>query len=152
MSLPVVIAPTVVAIIERVDFRGNVRSRAEIRLEPHAEAGLGAATARALVPAHVLDGAQPAHEMLVARLFDDPSLPEATWFLADDAALMLPEAQLVHLGGGVHRAACVVREFWIEEPATDTVDSWRTLMPGDEVVVPAGARWWSANHFALKRG
>jgi len=32
------------------------------------------------------------------------------------------------------------------------VDSWRTLMPGDEAVVPAGARWWSANHFALKRG
>ena len=141
-----------VAIVERVDFRGNVRSRAEIRLEPHAEAGLGAATARALVPPHVLDGAQPAHEMLVARLSDDPSLPEATWFLADDAALMLPEAQLMHLGGGVHRAACVVREFWIEEPATDTVDSWRTLMPGDEVVVPAGARWWSANHLALKRG
>jgi beta-mannosidase len=140
------------AVVERVDFRGNVRARAEVRLEPHPEAGLAAATARAQVPAHVLEGAQAAHEMLVARLPDDPSLPEATWFLESDSAVMLPEAQLVHLGGGIHRAGCVIREFWIEEPASDTVDSWRTLLPGDEVVTPSGARWWSANHFALKRG
>jgi hypothetical protein len=58
----------------------------------------------------------------------------------------------VHRGGGVHRAASVVREFWIEEPASDTVDSWRTLFPGDEVLVPTGARWWSANHFAKTQG
>ena len=97
-------------------------------------------------------GAQPAHEMLVARLAHEPLLAEAAWFLAGDSYLRLPEAALVHLGGGVHRAASVVREFWIEEPASDTVDSWRTLFPGDEVLVPTGARWWSANHFAKTQG
>jgi beta-mannosidase len=140
------------AVVERVDFRGNVRARAEATLSPHDEAGLGPATARARVPAEVLVGAQPAHEMLVARLAHEPSLAEAAWFLAGDSDLRLPEAALVHLGGGVHRAASVVREFWIEELASDTVDSWRTLFPGDEVLVPTGARWWSANHFAKTQG
>jgi len=139
-------------VVERVDFRGNLRARAEATLSPHDEAGLGPATARARVPAEVLAGAQPAHEMLVARLAHEPSLAEAAWFLAGDSDLRLPEAALVHLGGGVHRAASVVREFWIEEPASDTVDSWRTLFPGDEVLVPTGARWWSANHFAKTQG
>jgi beta-mannosidase len=139
-------------VVERVDFRGNLRARAEATLSPHDEAGLGPATARARVPAEVLAGAQPAHEMLVARLAHEPSLAEAAWFLAGDSDLRLPEAALVHLGGGVHRAAAVVREFWIEEPASDTVDSWRTLFPGDEVLVPSGVRWWSANHFAKTQG
>jgi beta-mannosidase len=139
-------------VVERVDFRGNVRARAQATLSPHDEAGLGPATSRTRVPDEVLAGAQPAHEMLVARLAHEPSLAEAVWFLAGDADLRLPEAALVHLGGGVHRATSVVREFWIEEPASDTVDSWRTLLVGDEVLVPSGARWWSANHFAKQLG
>ena len=139
-------------VVERVDFRGNLRARAEVTLSPHDEAGLGPATARARVPAEVLAGAQPAHEMLVARLAHEPTLAEAVWFLTGDADLRLPEPTLVHLGGGVHRAATLVREFWIEEPASDTVDSWRTLLVGDEVLVPSGARWWSANHFAKSQG
>ena len=139
-------------VVERVDFRGNVRARAQATLSPHDEAGLGPATSRTRVPDEVLAGAQPAHEMLVARLAHEPSLAEAVWFLAGDADLRLPEAALVHLGGGVHRATSVVREFWIEEPASYTVDSWHTLLVGDEVLVPSGARWWSANHFAKQLG
>jgi hypothetical protein len=120
-------------------------------LVPHAEAGLPAATARARIPADMLVADGSARELLVARLADDSALPEATWFLADDAALQLPDPALAHLGDGIHRAECVVREFWIEEPAADSIDSWRTLLPGQEVLIPDGARWWSANHFTKRR-
>jgi len=75
------------------------------------------------------------------------------------------------------RATCVVREFWIEQTwprmrphgsqprPSDQIDpahlalehaarsaNWRTLLPGDEVTLPPGAVWWSANHFAKIRG
>ena len=30
--------------------------------------------------------------------------------------------------------------------------NWRTLLPGDEIVLPEGAVWWSANNFAKIRG
>jgi hypothetical protein len=30
--------------------------------------------------------------------------------------------------------------------------NWRTLLPGDEVTLPPGAVWWSANHFTKMRG
>jgi hypothetical protein len=139
------------AIVERIDFLGRVRARAEVALVPHAEAGLAPATSRARIPAQLLATDGSAGELLVARFAGDPALAEATWFLADDAELALPAPGLVHLGGGVHRAACVVREFWIEEPAGDAVDSWRTLLPGQEVLLAEGARWWSANHFARAR-
>lgn len=135
-------------VVERIDFRGHVRAHAELALQPFAEAGLAPATARARIPAELLDGCDPARELIVARVQGESALAEATWFLADDAALRLPEPVFVHLGGGIHRATCVVREFWIEEPAEDAVDSWRTLLPGDEVLLAGGARWWSANHFA----
>jgi hypothetical protein len=47
------------------------------------------------------------------------------------------------------RANRLIREFWIEgDHDLAPGDSWRTLLPGDEVVLGAGARWWSANHFA----
>ena len=80
-------------------------------------------------------------------------------------------------GSGTMRATCVVREFWIEQTwprmrphgsqprPSDQVDpahlalehaarsaNWRTLLPGDEVTLPPGAVWWSANHFAKIRG
>ena len=32
-----------------------------------------------------------------------------------------------------------------------SLDQWRTLLPGDVVELPVGARWWSANHFAKHR-
>ncbi|MEY4119525.1 MAG: hypothetical protein RLZZ116_2853 [Planctomycetota bacterium] len=139
------------AIVERMDFLGRARARVELPLVPHAEAGLPAATARARIPAEMLVADGSARELLVARLADDPALPEATWFLAGDAALQLPDPALTHLGDGIHRAKCVVREFWIEEPAADSIDSWRTLLPDQEVLIPDGARWWSANHFAKRR-
>ena len=139
-------------VVERVDFLGRVRLRAELTLSPHAEPGLAAATSRARIPADLLAPDGSARELLVARVVDDHALAEATWFLCDDSVIELPEPVLRHLGGGVHRAECVVREFWIEEPADDAIDSWRTLLPGDEVLVPAGARWWSANQFAKMRG
>jgi beta-mannosidase len=135
-------------VVERMDFTGAVRARAELELQPHSEAGLAPATARARIPAEMLESADTAREMLVARVLGETALAEATWFLADDAALLLPEPKLVHLGGGVHRAMTVVREFWIEEPVSDAVDSWRTLLPGDELLIVDDARWWSANHFA----
>lgn len=138
-------------LIERIDFLGNVRARAEAPLTPHGEAGLPPATGRARIPAAMIEAAHVAHEMLVARVIGEPALLEATWFFADDSALRLPEPTVSALGGGVHRAASVVREFWIEEPAADTVDSWRTLLPGDEFVLPEGARWWCANHFVAPR-
>jgi hypothetical protein len=74
------------------------------------------------------------------------------------------------------RATCVVREFWIEQtwlslpglPSPGSSDqpdpghlalehaaraaNWRTLLPGDEIVLPEGAVWWSANNFAKIRG
>ena len=135
------------AIVERIDFLGRVRARVERALEPHAEAGLAAATARARIPAELLAADGSDRELLVARIAGEPALAEATWFLSNDSELALPMPGLVHLGGGVHRAECVIREFWIEEPTADAVDSWRTLLPGQEVLLSDGARWWSANHF-----
>jgi hypothetical protein len=65
----------------------------------------------------------------------------------------------------------MVREFWIDQhwarirtgergrdvPTPELlafeqaalVANWKTLLPGDEVVIPEGheLRWWSANHF-----
>ena len=126
-------------------------ARVELPLVPHAEAGLAPATARARIPEELLAADGTARELLVARIAGEPALAEATWFLADDSVLALPAPELVHLGGGVHRAERVVREFWIEEPAGDAIDSWRTLLPGQEVLLAEGARWWSANHFAKSR-
>ena len=139
------------AVVERIDFCGELRARVELPLVPHAEAGIAPATSRARIPAEMLATDGSARELLVARIAGEPALAEATWFLADDSVLELPAPELVHLGGGVHRAERVVREFWIEEPAGDAIDSWRTLLPGQEVLLAEGARWWSANHFAKSR-
>ena len=44
----------------------------------------------------------------------------------------------------------MIREFWFEGGEA-SLDQWRTLLPGDVVELPVGARWWSANHFAKHR-
>ena len=119
------------------------------------EAGLAAATLRARIPQELLEGADPARELLVAWIADEDDLARAHWFLGDDASLELPEPALAAMADGVFRANSVIREFWIDRgdsAGADETESWRTLLPGDRVVIPAGARWWSANHFALKRG
>ncbi len=143
-----------VAIVERVDFAGKVRQGMPLELVPHAEAGLAAATLRARIPQELLEGADPARELLVAWIADEDDLARAHWFLGDDASLELPEPALAAMADGVFRANSVIREFWIDRgdsAGADETESWRTLLPGDRVVIPAGARWWSANHFAKSR-
>jgi len=137
------------AVVERVDFLGRVRGGAPVALVPHEECGLPAATARGAVPESLLAGADPARELLVAWIPDEPDLPRAHWFLAEDAELALPPPALERGAEGRMRANRLIREFWIEgDHDLAPGDSWRTLLPGDEVVLAAGARWWSANHFA----
>jgi len=146
------------AVIERVDFMGRTRAGAAVELLPCEECGLAAATGRARVPESLVAGADPARELLVAWLPDDPELARAHWFLAADAALELPEPVLLP---GVFppadalrlRVDRVIREFWIEDAhELAPSDSWRTLLPGDEVALAPGSRWWSANHFARRHG
>jgi beta-mannosidase len=137
------------AVVERVDFLGRVRGGAPVALVPHEECGLPAATARGAVPESLLAGADPARELLIAWIPDEPDLPRAHWFLAEDAELALPAPVLEQGSEGRMRANRLIREFWIEgDHDLAPGDSWRTLLPGDEVVLGAGARWWSANHFA----
>ena len=137
-------------LLERLDVSGEVRAVAEAELVPFAEAGLAAATLRARVPASILDGVDPTRELLVASLEGEPARARAAWFLGDDAVVALPTPALVPLGGGRFRAEGVIREFWIEGEDANP-HQWRTLLPGDVVEMPDGARWWSANHFAKHR-
>ncbi|MFM7051171.1 MAG: hypothetical protein ACKOYN_03430, partial [Planctomycetota bacterium] len=164
-----------VAEVVRMDFRGEIRARIELPLLAHAECGLPAATARGRIPERFLDGCRKCEEVLVAKIVGEPSLARAVEFLAPDAELRLPRAEFAEEIGGARtwRATGVVREFWIEQdwpsvPADDAralaetdseamalelasrALSWRTLLPGDEIVLPAGSApiWWCANAFA----
>jgi beta-mannosidase len=137
-------------LLERLDVSGEVRAVAEVELVPFAEAGLAAATLRARVPLSILDGADPTRDLLVASLEGEPARARAAWFLGDDAVIAFPTPALVSLGGGRFRAESVIREFWIEGEDANP-HQWRTLLPGDVVEMPDGARWWSANHFAKQR-
>ena len=161
------------AVVERVAFDGEVRARTELALTPFAECGLPAATLRGRIPEAFLASCRRQHELLVARVEGDASVGRAEWFLADDASLALPVPEFDRGVGPTARAACVIREFWIEQswPAVpvDPVRAraecdaeslaleaaamranWRTLLPGDEVELPAADRasWWCANSFA----
>ncbi|MFM7133448.1 MAG: hypothetical protein ACKO0W_03935, partial [Planctomycetota bacterium] len=161
------------AVVERVAFDGEVRARTEVALSPFAECGLPAATLRGRIPEAFLASCRREHELLVARVEGDASVGRAEWFLADDASLALPAPAFDRSGGPTARAACVIREFWIEqswpavpvEPARARAEcdveslaleaaalraNWRTLLPGDEVEFPASERirWWCANSFA----
>ncbi len=140
-------------LVERMDFDGTVRARASVRMSPIA------VTATHPIPAEVLDGADPERECLVARVPDEPELPPAVEFLAPDASLRLPEPtlELIDAGRGLHRARVLLREAWVE-PASDADFSigagqpaWRTVLPGEEIVIPEGRVLWTANHFAKHR-
>ncbi|MCX5652697.1 MAG: hypothetical protein NTU45_15110 [Planctomycetota bacterium] len=137
-------------LLERLDVTGAVRAVTEIELAPFAEPGLAAATLRGRVPASILDGADPTHDVLVASVEGESARARATCFLGDDAALALLAPALVPLGDVRFRAERVIREFWFEGGEASP-DQWRTLLPGDVVELPVGARWWSANHFAKHR-
>ena len=165
--------------LERIDFDRRVLAVEHITLEPFVECGLPAATARGDVPTRFLEGFQHGREALVAFVEDEPSYGRATELLADDAMMQLthPNARplLEPVTGDPRRfrATTVIREMWIEQhwprlrgndrAASEGVDvnevallekaalatSWRTLLPGDEILLPNSeqVRWWSANHF-----
>jgi beta-mannosidase len=141
-------------LLERIDLTGAVRAVTELTLEPFAEAGLAAATLRARVPLSILDGQDRSRDLLVASIEGEPASMRAVHFTGDltlcgsEIAFEAPE--LTPLGGGRFRAESVVREFWIEGEDGNP-HQWRTLLPGDVVEMPDGARWWSANHFAKHR-
>jgi hypothetical protein len=137
-------------LLERLDLTGAVRAVTEIELAPFAEPGLAAATLRGCVPASILDGADPTRDVLVASVEGESARARATCFLGEDAALALLAPALLPLGDGRFRAERVIREFWLEGGEASP-DQWRTLLPGDVVELPVGARWWSANHFAKHR-
>ena len=140
------------AIVQRIDFHGVVRAEVELSLTPYASAGFPAASMRARIPSTLLADADARRELLVARIEGEPTLARATWFLAEDAQLMLPTPVLRGCGLDLVRAERVVRELWIEDDEhasrAAVSSSWITLLPGDIVEIPAGARSWSANQFA----
>ncbi|MFZ9916063.1 MAG: hypothetical protein ACO3IB_12110, partial [Phycisphaerales bacterium] len=163
------------AVVERMDFAGNVRARAAVDLVPFAACGLPAATLRGAIPSEILEGARRGHEMLVATVEGDASVGRAVELLGSDADLVLPPARFERVVGAAARvrAASVIHEFWIEQSwrvapraATSGADErdpeakaleqaarmgkWRTLLPGDEIELPPDAGWWSANAFAAR--
>ena len=142
---------TATVLLERIGFAGEVHAVTEVELSPFAEAGLGAVTLRARVPASILDGADPSRELLVATAPGAPAHARATWFLGSDEVLALPKPDLALQADGRSIATCVLREFWIEG-CEESRDQWRTLLPGDVVELPRDARWWCANSFARRRG
>ena len=160
-------AQRIEATIERMSFDGTVLASARVALSPHCCGELAAATMRGAIPASVLVHARATHELLVARIDACPKLLRATWFLTADHEIHLPKPRLKELGADAKRKAAtatphefvglvaqtVVREFWVEPSErgieTDRGSCWRTLVPGDLVMIPSNARWWSANSFCL---
>ncbi len=160
-------AQRIEATIERMSFDGTVLASARVALSPHYCGELAAATMRGAIPASVLVHARATHELLVARIDACPKLLRATWFLAADHEIHLPKPRLKELRADAKRKAAtatphefvglvaqtVVREFWVEPSErgieTDRESCWRTLVPGDLVMIPSNARWWSANSFCL---
>ena len=173
-------AQRLAAIVERMDFLGQVVDRVTVPLQPAAMCGLPAATLRAPIPAGFLASCRRECECLVATVEGDASFVRAVEFLAGDAELRLRPTAFEEIGfergrGGPDlrrlRAQVVVRECWIEEgwsrpprgahgrdPAEQEIAAldaaardlcWRTLLPGDEVLVPVDerTRLWSANDF-----
>ena len=149
-----------VATVEVMEMSGRVVESATVALAPSRIAGLPTATARGRILQSMATGRDSAREFLRATLHDAPTLASATWFLASDAVVALPVPVLTQTvkrvaGLRVYRAETVIRELWIEpvtrEPARASRSCWRTLVPGDEVLMRSGARWWSANHFSKHR-
>lgn len=149
-----------VATVEVMEMSGRVVESATVALAPSRIAGLPTATARGRILQSMATGRDSAREFLRATLHNAPTLASATWFLASDAVVALPVPVLTQTvkrvaGLRVHRAETVIRELWIEpvtrEPARASRSCWRTLVPGDEVLMRSGARWWSANHFSKHR-
>jgi len=194
------------ALVERMDFYGDIKARVRVELAPYAECGLAAATLRGRIPEEFLAGCVRGCECIVARIEGDPTIERTVDFLVNDAELELPGAKLELTADGSGsgalrqiraRATVVVREFWIEQhwnaPAaegdqrtaaasigmaaggsqptaipsgrpsgSDAVvgeldvharnANWRTLLPGDEVILPDGVELlcWSANVFARR--
>ncbi|MFM7261404.1 MAG: glycosyl hydrolase 2 galactose-binding domain-containing protein [bacterium] len=212
-------AQRVIAVLERVDFHGEVKARVRVELLPHAECGFPAATLRGRIPENFLVGCVREHECIVARVEGDATIERAVEFLAGDAELKLPRAALEIIGevigevvgesaasrasvnpdaslnvaASVHpegstrlrtRASVVIREFWIEQtwltsasqppsaPRAGSVASatagtegptraleaiardvnWRTFLPGEELLLPAGVdlTCWSANELSRR--
>ncbi len=148
------------ASVEVIEMSGRVVERASIALQPSRFAGLPTATARGRIPDSMSSGRDGAREFLRATLHEAPTLAHATWFLASDADLelpipVLPETTRRAAGLRVHRAETVIREMWVESTTHELARAhracWRTLLPGDEVLMHRDARWWSANHFCKHR-
>ncbi|MFZ9881122.1 MAG: glycosyl hydrolase 2 galactose-binding domain-containing protein, partial [Phycisphaerales bacterium] len=91
------------AVVERMDFAGNVRARAAVDLVPFAACGLPAATLRGAIPSEILEGARRGHEMLVATVEGDASVGRAVELLGSDADLVLPPARFERVVGAAAR-------------------------------------------------